>query len=616
MNSPRLLLETIDRTAHEPRNEGEGTPDAFTRHLGDLALEHDRPEISVLADQLAAAATILNLAAPLHERAPLVAAAVAAGRERALYGAAALGVKLDVDTVLERSSGASERLVESLVNVATAYPNPPSKTGDAKRALFEVLGNTETREDRAVRALVVSDLIAPYVINRVLELDPRQPTKFASQVASVRTDAQNMLSLHHALAPTIDLALHGPEKSNYTQTEIAEKIFSIGPVHAKLGQSLAGLAGKAGDPELAALIEGIGSSLQEGIAPPDVVQQKRIEAELPEGLTYHNVISSASVAHIVETSTPEGEHLATKVLRPNITEAIDRNLDTYRILTDILGDYIEAHAGDSAFYTQVKTIRAALPFLLDVTATDIRRELELPDELTAQKHAREVFKDMPRITVPEPLDQYSDKDHITMRILEGQKIKDLPANPARLQNLMAFGLQALRKRFWHSNPHPGNLKSTENGDLSVYDWAEPIELSPRFVANFGRFVFALSRQKPHAIARAYMRIQSPDHNQATSEQAETVAHNLIQSLDGAKASRSLRKNKLIQGFVMAMGLTEQSTIDVRYKRLMTSAVEFAAVVKSELDKPLYHDRVYRGKVIAQSAFRAIKDVYFSKPHAK
>ena len=373
-----------------------------------------------------------------------------------------------------------------------------------------------------------------------------------------------------------------------------------------------------GSSEQAQFLGKAGEALQEGALPMTPQQKAEIIANLPAGLTEHGEISSASISHILAATDPSGNRIAVKVKRLGIREALDDNIRVMNVFIDGTNSFVQTHAQQGVFTNKLQMIAKALPFGLETLKKTVVRDLDFVSERQIQHKASEVFNDIPGIIVPSIIEEYSDNNHIAMEEISAESFKALPANPKRVENLIAFGLQSWRKRFFHGDLHGRNIKSHEDGSLVVYDWSKSVDLSPRFVGNVGRLMYAMTRQNPKAIARAYNHIQAhPESDKdptqiASLEAIEKVANDAIQRSKEAGRSKNIAKNGMIQDFLMTMGSQHQSALNVDYFVFLKSAKDFKEVVKSELEKPEYQNKSYRRKVLAKGFVNAFKTVYSRK----
>ncbi|MBN2694367.1 AarF/ABC1/UbiB kinase family protein [bacterium] len=167
-------------------------------------------------------------------------------------------------------------------------------------------------------------------------------------------------------------------------------------------------------------------------------------------------IASASVAqvHIAELGDRK---VAIKIQRPKIGEILRFDLD---ILKKIF-----------IFFETV------LPFIKRVNPVAIISEIEKPlfeqldfiKEASYLKKFKENFKNSDFVVVPDVFDNFSTSKIITMEFLDGVKpteYQKINANPLKIARYgIEMSLKMIyRDRFFHADPHPGNILLLDNGE--------------------------------------------------------------------------------------------------------------------------------------------------------
>ncbi len=512
-----------------------------------------------------------------------------------------------ISEIEQEGEALTASIINGVVSYAEAYPNTPDKDMNDKfvEAFKTAFKPSDDSNAKLRSAHVATEIITPYFSERIVAVDWSSNKSALSGIKKIAADFKIFGSLYHSIAPVVE---HGFDADESLHKELAEKLFSIGPLFAKTGQALAGVSGAASSEAQSKFLANVGRALQEGIAQPTHSDLAQMRKELPQGIECDDVISSASIAHILRVHNTQGMEMAVKVKRDNIDGAITDNVRAYQLLVDIAEAFVRSHAGDSAFTTNLDVITKALPFALRMLEDDIRKELDTVAEADAQILAIDKFQQLPEIVIPKVYKDISDNRHLFMDIEPAERIDELPANPQTLKNLMVFGLQMWKKKMWHADLHPGNIKARTDGTIVVYDWAKPIELSPKFMRDIVSFVRAVSTGKPKKVAKAYQRIQSDDYEQVDNEAVALIAHDVFESTPNG----SIRKNKSIQRFVMAMGIRHQSTLDFKYASFMRSTTAFATVVKTELSKPEYGGKFGQASAVTRATISAFGRVYLSR----
>lgn len=520
---------------------------------------------------------------------------------------------LDADEIVRRSQGISTDLVNGIVTFASTYPRRTSESKGFGNTVMQLLKPNQDRESTATSACVIFDLFQPYLIKRLLELNIHDSDLLKTQFEAIQRDSSLLLDFYGSIAHSVEFALDGTSSVNASQ--MAEELFGLGPLFVKMAQSMTGVVGQL-TPNNENFAKAIGSAFQENIAPPNVEEERMIASGLPAGLVYQRKVSSASIAHVVEVKDPDGNKLVTKVPRAGIKKALERNTQTYKLLSEILFCYVEEHAQGTPLARSSANLRGAIDFFLKTVQGEIAGELDFLKEAEALGKAGQIFNDPDHKIVIPTLDQaHSNEDLITMSFEPAKRISELLANPRILANIATFVVRSLKNHFFHGDLHAGNLKGRENGDIVVYDLGKSIEIPKHFFRNIERYMYAVVRKNPQAIARTYERIQSQEHKVANLPQIMVVVNEVMQNRKERENSASASKlpkpvqeaSDITQEILLAMGIRYQSTLDPRYLTFMKSSIALMGVVIDEISKPEYADKKYRESALMGVAKSAIKE---------
>ncbi len=665
MSSRAALKEAFRQTGDTPWVR---KPSVFLNNLKEISPGIPPPEDPNPVSDLAFA--VLNREAPLEQRRLHANRALDNTKRSLLTSLPTLNGK-DFSSVVDRARTISNKVVTETVQQAESFTRKPQIKGLGHELIQVLNPHKATKGDRAVAAYVMFDVFQPYLVDRLLEIDIYNPNEAEKQYQQIRRDTELVRHFYHSAGPSIQFAAEG--KSDLPIDEVAERLFALGPIAAKIIQGM-NVPANMTKSEEAKWVAQMGKMFQEGIVPPTEKELSEIQDGLPEGLVYTAPISSAAIAHVLKVKTPDGEALATKVKRPGIEQAITDDVEMFTVLSQILSRYAEEHTKGTPLAPLLERTKHAIPFLLKVNARDLRRELDFTKEASTQRQAGEIFARHPGIQVPKVNDQYSDTNHITMERVYGTAIEKLPAHPDHIKNLMVLALKLWKNRSVlgiHGDMHDMNIKGKGDGkgSLVAYDWAKIVKLEPGFLRNIEELVVATLRKNPRAIARAYSKIQDQEYYQATQDEISVVVEDILQTLPdkepeakpqgisgrikekakGAipvfiaaldanqsvpnsnyktflanaariaaketvktKIKKQANKTKLLPVVVVTMGAQHQSTLDSDYKNLLETTLRIANVAGKELDKPEYQDKRYRRKVLRRSFLAAVKEVYFTK----
>ncbi len=238
-------------------------------------------------------------------------------------------------------------------------------------------------------------------------------------------------------------------------------------------------------------------------------------------------IASASLAQVHRARLPDGRDVAVKVQRPEAAEAVFADLRTLRMAVDAL----EKLEGDLGLRMLLEELEVTAPRELDFV-----REAESAERLAA------CFERDDGIWIPRPVPELVRPRIVVSEFVPGIKITDLrrlararidpQAVAERL--LGAYAEQILRHRFFHADPHPGNLLVVPRGTtgdfrLSFVDFGVTCEVPeefPRGLFELGTRAFASDLEgTARALESLGLRTRDPD-----SRTPRLVAELLIQGL--------------------------------------------------------------------------------------
>ena len=251
----------------------------------------------------------------------------------------------------------------------------------------------------------------------------------------------------------------------------ARRVFDdLGATFTKFGQ-LIGSAGSLFGEEVAAEFRGC---LDQG--PPVAWHKVRatVEADLGRPLeevfaTFERTpLAAASIAVVHKATLHNGLTVAVKLLRPHIEKIVAADLAVMRPLADFAGRQIAVG------------VAGVLPGLIDGLDMQLREELDLRNEVRALQWFRTVMgsMDLPKMRIPEPIDELCGRRVIVMEFLDGVAVDDaagiealgIDPRPLVTEALKGFFATTLCFGRFHGDIHAGNLLVTRDGCLGVVDW--------------------------------------------------------------------------------------------------------------------------------------------------
>ncbi len=284
------------------------------------------------------------------------------------------------------------------------------------------------------------------------------------------------------------------EKSRWRR--LAEAMEELGPTFVKLGQIL---------------------STRSDLLPPEAIHELKklqhevkavafeeirvsVEASLNDEL--ENVfahfddepLAAASMAQVHRARTKDGREVVLKVLRPGIREVVENDLDILRLLAGLA--------------ERMPELRAIQPKgVVREFERAMLRELDLTHELANIKRFRENFRGNEHVLVPEPLDELSSRNVLTMELLTGVPFNEFAKVGADRERIAKRAISTIFKMvfedgFFHSDPHPGNVLAMRDSRIGILDMGQAGRMDRILRDKVVELLSALVRDDPDRIAEA------------------------------------------------------------------------------------------------------------------
>ena len=253
-----------------------------------------------------------------------------------------------------------------------------------------------------------------------------------------------------------------------TEVRIRMAITELGTTFIKLGQILstrADLVGPAIADELTKLQADVPADAEEAV-------RRTVESELGQPLEELyaefdlQALGSASIGQAHRAKLISGETVVVKVQHDNIEPVIDDDLEILRILAEAAENY----SPDLRLYQPRATVADF--------SRNLKRELDYRRELRSLNQFTQNFADDDWVCIPVTYPELSSRRVLTMEMFDGYSIAntermdqdgidkaDFIQRGARMYLDMVF-----RDRFFHADPHPGNLWVLSRGQLGLLDF--------------------------------------------------------------------------------------------------------------------------------------------------
>jgi predicted unusual protein kinase regulating ubiquinone biosynthesis (AarF/ABC1/UbiB family) len=255
---------------------------------------------------------------------------------------------------------------------------------------------------------------------------------------------------------------------------LVRKLLELGPTFIKIGQALSTRADLI---PLEYVREF--SELQDRVPPFDsdlAIAQIETQLGKPIDILFQNFnpipLAAASLGQVHQARLPTGENVVVKVQRPGLEKLF--NLD-FEILHRLV------RLGNRFF-------RNLRKYNLEGIYREFFELLYLEiDYIHEGKNAdrfRENFQTYKRVAVPKIYWQYTTQKILTLEYLPGIKIDDrtsLEASKINTKEVIQLGItcylkQLLEDGFFQSDPHPGNMAVSQNGEIIFYDFGTMAEV--------------------------------------------------------------------------------------------------------------------------------------------
>ena len=178
------------------------------------------------------------------------------------------------------------------------------------------------------------------------------------------------------------------------------------------------------------------------------------------------LVASASLGQVYKGVLPDGDIVAVKVQKPNITQTIASDIAIMRQIASFLKDRLKEYGIDDA------------NMIIDEFEKTIRKELDFNIEALNLKRFAKNFEENPKIKVPRLYEALTTMRILTMEYIDGVKVSDLKkleerGIDAKLAAKNGFDLlceQIFLFRYFHADPHPGNIFALDDGRLAFIDF--------------------------------------------------------------------------------------------------------------------------------------------------
>ncbi|MCI0856718.1 MAG: ABC1 kinase family protein, partial [Chloroflexi bacterium] len=195
-------------------------------------------------------------------------------------------------------------------------------------------------------------------------------------------------------------------------------------------------------------------------------------------------IAAASLAQVHRATLHDGREAAVKVQYPGIARIVDIDLANLTFFIGVLN-----RLDGSIDYR----------FVADELRTNIPKELDFINEGRNAERIAADTSDTPSVAVPDIYWEHTTRTVLVMEFMEGIKITDreglaaagIDSSEVARVLMESYAQQILRNRFFHADPHPGNLLVRPGPQIVFLDFGQAKELSEEFSRQFGILINAV-----------------------------------------------------------------------------------------------------------------------------
>jgi ubiquinone biosynthesis protein len=227
-------------------------------------------------------------------------------------------------------------------------------------------------------------------------------------------------------------------------------------------------------------------------------------------------LAAASVAQVHTATTLDGDEVVVKVIRPNVREIIEADLDLLHFVTRIL----EATFEEIALYGTGELVAAF--------DRAIKTELDLSHEADVLEEFAENMAHQPEVAIPRVYRDLCSRSVLTMERFRGCKLSEVETGSEEARRLIKIGLettfsQIFEAGLFHGDPHPGNLLALEDGRLGLIDLGMVGRLTPAQQDTLVGLLVTIVTGDIDGIARVVLRMGRVQGRVDLSELRDVVA---------------------------------------------------------------------------------------------
>ena len=289
---------------------------------------------------------------------------------------------------------------------------------------------------------------------------------------------------------------------------LVQRLLFLGPTFIKIGQSLSTRVDLLPIEYIQEL-----ARLQDQVPPlSESVVTAVIEAELgkPIEILFQDFerapLAAASLGQVHRATLLTGEKVVVKVQRPGLEKWLNLDFEALHRLIRFSNRFPSIKKFD---------LEAIFKEFFEI----LFQEINYVSEGKNADKFRQNFQHNTRVRVPKVYWQYSTKKILTLEYLPGIKVSDrlaLETQGINVDSIVELGIssylkQLLEDGFFQSDPHPGNMAVSEQGELIFYDFGTMTEIKSMSRQQMIQTFFAVLRKDSDTVIETliYMGLIEP-----------------------------------------------------------------------------------------------------------
>ena len=333
-----------------------------------------------------------------------------------------------------------------------------------------------------------------------------------------------------------------PEKALTKEARIRLALSELGPTFIKLGQIL------STRPDLIGPLLADELTLLQSNTPADPPEAVRATFQREIGSPPEEVflefsdtpLASASIGQAHKAVLKDGTAVVVKIQHAGIEATIQQDLEILMVLAEMAEQYNPA-------------LRVYQP---QATAAEFRRsllhELDFERERRSLDSFARNFADDATVHFPVSYPEFCGRRVLTMEMLKGTSIdrqeklleQGLNTRETTQQGANIFLEMVFRDRFFHADPHPGNIWVLEDGKIGILDCGMVARIDNHTREDIEGMLLAASEKDADELTQFVLRMGTVpadiDRKALSADIDEFVAEYLSQSLDNFDLSGAVR----------------------------------------------------------------------------